>query len=61
MMTTDAFPKFACEGLVLDGREITLVGMTKGAGMIAPRMALVKAGPTGHGGGTETRPTSRMS
>jgi glutamate N-acetyltransferase/amino-acid N-acetyltransferase len=40
MMTTDAFPKFATEGLVLDGREITIAGMTKGAGMIAPRMTL---------------------
>jgi glutamate N-acetyltransferase/amino-acid N-acetyltransferase len=40
MMTTDAFPKFASEGLVIDGREITIAGMTKGAGMIAPRMAL---------------------
>jgi glutamate N-acetyltransferase/amino-acid N-acetyltransferase len=38
MMTTDAFPKFATEGLVIDGREITIAGMTKGAGMIAPRM-----------------------
>jgi glutamate N-acetyltransferase / amino-acid N-acetyltransferase len=43
MMTTDAFPKFATEGLVIDGREITIVGMTKGAGMIAPRMTF-----TGH-------------
>ena len=40
MMTTDAFPKFAAEGLLIDGREITIVGMTKGAGMIAPRMRL---------------------
>jgi len=41
IMTTDAFPKFATEGLVIDGREITIAGMTKGAGMIAPHMALV--------------------
>jgi glutamate N-acetyltransferase / amino-acid N-acetyltransferase len=40
IMTTDAFPKFATEGLVIDGREITIAGMTKGAGMIAPQMAL---------------------
>jgi len=40
MMTTDVFPKFAREGLVIDGRDITMVGMTKGAGMIAPRMLL---------------------
>jgi glutamate N-acetyltransferase/amino-acid N-acetyltransferase len=38
MMTTDAFPKFAVEGVVLDGREVTIAGMAKGAGMIAPRM-----------------------
>jgi glutamate N-acetyltransferase/amino-acid N-acetyltransferase len=40
IMTTDAFPKFALEGMVLDGREVTIAGMAKGAGMIAPRMAL---------------------
>jgi glutamate N-acetyltransferase/amino-acid N-acetyltransferase len=40
IMTTDAFPKFAAEGLVIDGREITIAGMTKGAGMIAPRLRL---------------------
>jgi glutamate N-acetyltransferase/amino-acid N-acetyltransferase len=39
IMTTDAFPKFAVEGLLLDGREVVVAGMTKGAGMIAPRMA----------------------
>lgn len=44
IMTTDAFPKFAAEGLVIDGREITIAGMTKGAGMIAPRMT-----PNGRG------------
>ncbi|HVN85810.1 MAG TPA: bifunctional glutamate N-acetyltransferase/amino-acid acetyltransferase ArgJ [Candidatus Binatia bacterium] len=38
IMTTDAFPKFAVEGVVVDGREITVAGMAKGAGMIAPRM-----------------------
>jgi glutamate N-acetyltransferase/amino-acid N-acetyltransferase len=43
IMTTDAFPKFASEGLVIDGHEITIAGMTKGAGMIAPRMT-----STGH-------------
>lgn len=40
IMTTDAFPKFAIEGLVIDGREVTVAGMAKGAGMIAPRMML---------------------
>lgn len=43
IMTTDAFPKFATEGLVIDGRGITIAGMTKGAGMIAPRMTLAHA------------------
>jgi glutamate N-acetyltransferase / amino-acid N-acetyltransferase len=43
IMTTDAFPKFATAGLVVDGREITIAGMTKGAGMIAPRMTLAHA------------------
>jgi glutamate N-acetyltransferase / amino-acid N-acetyltransferase len=38
MMTTDAFPKFAVENIVLDGREVTVAGMAKGAGMIAPRL-----------------------
>jgi glutamate N-acetyltransferase/amino-acid N-acetyltransferase len=40
IMTTDAFPKFASEGVVIDGRESIVAGMSKGAGMIAPRMAL---------------------
>jgi len=43
MMTTDAFPKFTSETIQIDGRHVTVVGMAKGAGMIAPRMAL---GPT---------------
>jgi len=43
MMTTDAFPKFATAGMVNDGREITIAGITKGAGTIAPHMTL-----TGH-------------
>jgi glutamate N-acetyltransferase / amino-acid N-acetyltransferase len=49
IMTTDAFPKYATEGLVLDGREITVAGMAKGAGMIAPRMTVSGTGtPRGH-------------
>jgi glutamate N-acetyltransferase/amino-acid N-acetyltransferase len=50
IMTTDAFPKYAVEGLTLGGREVCIVGMTKGAGMIAPRMAMAsrKATPPGH-------------
>ncbi len=41
IMTTDAFPKFGTEGLLIDGQEIIIAGMTKGAGMIAPQMRLV--------------------
>ncbi len=43
IMTTDAFPKFGCEALVIDGREITIAAMTKGAGMIAPKMRMAHA------------------
>ena len=43
MMTTDAFPKFAVERIGLDGREVTIAGMAKGAGMIAPNMATLLA------------------
>jgi glutamate N-acetyltransferase/amino-acid N-acetyltransferase len=39
MMTTDAFPKFAVEHLRLEGRPVTVAGLAKGAGMIAPRLA----------------------
>jgi len=43
IMTTDAFPKFALERVLLDDAEVTIAGMAKGAGMIAPRMALAGA------------------
>jgi glutamate N-acetyltransferase/amino-acid N-acetyltransferase len=46
MMTTDAFPKFATESVVFGGTAVTIVGMAKGAGMIAPRMIL--AGNASH-------------
>jgi len=39
MMTTDTFPKTAFRRLKLDGREVKLFGMAKGAGMIMPDMA----------------------
>ncbi len=41
MMTTDAFPKWAVEHIGLNGAEIAVVGIAKGAGMIAPDMAPV--------------------
>ena len=37
--TTDTFPKAATTQAIVDGRTITLVGIIKGSGMIAPDMA----------------------
>ncbi|MBX9813141.1 MAG: bifunctional ornithine acetyltransferase/N-acetylglutamate synthase [Proteobacteria bacterium SG_bin5] len=37
--TTDTFPKGAMTQAVVDGRIVTLVGIIKGSGMIAPDMA----------------------
>ncbi len=39
IMTTDAFPKVASETLTLGRRRVTVAGIGKGAGMIAPDMA----------------------
>jgi glutamate N-acetyltransferase/amino-acid N-acetyltransferase len=39
IMTTDTFPKVATRTVRAGGGEITLIGMAKGAGMIAPDMA----------------------
>ncbi len=39
IMTTDTFPKVATAKAEIDGVEVTLAGMAKGAGMIAPDMA----------------------
>ena len=39
IMTTDTFPKGATTYLDLDGSQITICGIAKGAGMIAPDMA----------------------
>jgi glutamate N-acetyltransferase/amino-acid N-acetyltransferase len=44
IMTTDAFPKFAVEPLVIDGCDVTVAGMAKGAGMIAPQMVVAPSG-----------------
>jgi glutamate N-acetyltransferase/amino-acid N-acetyltransferase len=38
-MTTDLVPKIIKKTVELDGREISIVGMAKGAGMIMPNMA----------------------
>lgn len=39
MMTTDTVSKTARRTLTMDGKEITLVGLAKGSGMIMPNMA----------------------
>jgi len=39
IMTTDTFPKVVKKTLDLAGKQVTLCGMAKGAGMIMPRMA----------------------
>lgn len=43
ILTTDTVPKEAAVELHLDGRRVGVGGMTKGAGMIAPRMATMLA------------------
>ncbi|MCX7634518.1 MAG: bifunctional glutamate N-acetyltransferase/amino-acid acetyltransferase ArgJ, partial [Syntrophales bacterium] len=43
IMTTDRFPKIAHRRTVLEGREITVGGIAKGAGMIEPTMATMLA------------------
>lgn len=43
IMTTDTFPKLATRTIELDGVEIRLNGIAKGAGMIAPDMATMLA------------------
>lgn len=39
IMTTDMRPKQAVRKVVISGREVTIAGTTKGAGMIGPNMA----------------------
>lgn len=39
IMTTDAFPKVASTTVTIDRRRVTVAGIGKGAGMIAPNMA----------------------
>ena len=43
IMTTDTRPKSASRRLVLAGREVTVTGIAKGAGMIRPDMATMLA------------------
>ena len=39
IMTTDTFPKLATRSVVLGGKTVTIHGIAKGSGMIAPDMA----------------------
>ncbi len=39
IMTTDTFPKAAVATAIVDGKTVTLAGIVKGSGMIAPDMA----------------------
>ncbi len=39
IMTTDTFPKAAATQVEVNGRSVTIAGVAKGAGMIAPNMA----------------------
>ncbi|MDE1987660.1 MAG: bifunctional glutamate N-acetyltransferase/amino-acid acetyltransferase ArgJ [Alphaproteobacteria bacterium] len=39
IMTTDTFPKLATATAVIDGKKVTINGIAKGSGMIAPDMA----------------------
>jgi glutamate N-acetyltransferase/amino-acid N-acetyltransferase len=43
IMTTDTYPKVATASAMLGGAGVTLCGMAKGAGMIAPDMATMLA------------------
>src|SRR5690606_24293123 len=39
IMTTDTYPKYATETVLLGDAKVTINGIAKGAGMIAPDMA----------------------
>src|SRR5512136_1072335 len=43
IMTTDKFPKISCRKNVIGGKEVTVCGIAKGAGMINPHMATMLA------------------
>ncbi len=43
IMTTDTFPKMATASATIDGRKVTINGIAKGSGMIAPDMATMLA------------------
>jgi len=43
IMTTDTVPKLTSKTITIDGRSVTITGMSKGAGMIEPNMATMLA------------------
>ena len=43
IMTTDTFPKGASRRVTIDGESVTITGIAKGSGMIAPNMATMLA------------------
>ena len=43
IMTTDTYPKLATTSAMIDGTKVTLNGIAKGSGMIAPDMATMLA------------------
>ncbi len=43
IMTTDTFPKAATRSITIDGKKVTINGIAKGSGMIAPDMATMLA------------------
>jgi glutamate N-acetyltransferase / amino-acid N-acetyltransferase len=43
IMTTDTFPKLATAQALIDGKKVTINGIAKGSGMIAPDMATMLA------------------
>ncbi|MFM9891105.1 MAG: bifunctional glutamate N-acetyltransferase/amino-acid acetyltransferase ArgJ [Rickettsiales bacterium] len=43
IMTTDTFPKAATRSIIVGGKTVTLHGIAKGSGMIAPDMATMLA------------------
>ena len=43
IMTTDTLPKAVSEQLIIDGKTVTITGISKGSGMIKPDMATMLA------------------
>ena len=43
IMTTDTYPKLATAQAMIDGKRVTINGIAKGSGMIAPDMATMLA------------------